>query len=76
MYLSLHLKNKNKLFILLQEVGQITMTDNIQVPNEFSDAPSKAEGGWWRHSLAGGVAGVISRTSTAPIDRIKLYMQV
>ncbi|XP_011201683.1 calcium-binding mitochondrial carrier protein SCaMC-2-A-like [Bactrocera dorsalis] len=52
------------------------MTDNIQVPNEFSDAPSKAEGGWWRHSLAGGLAGVVSRTSTAPIDRIKLYMQV
>lgn len=52
------------------------MPDNLQVPNEFMEGPAKVEGGWWRHSISGGLAGVISRTSTAPIDRIKLYMQV
>lgn len=30
----------------------------------------------WSHLIAGGIAGAISRTSTAPADRIKLYLQV
>ncbi|XP_073975159.1 calcium-binding mitochondrial carrier protein SCaMC-2-A-like isoform X4 [Rhodnius prolixus] len=30
---------------------------------------------WWRHLLAGGVAGAVSRSCTAPFDRLKIYMQ-
>ncbi|XP_028895818.1 calcium-binding mitochondrial carrier protein SCaMC-1-like [Zeugodacus cucurbitae] len=30
----------------------------------------------WTHLIAGGVAGAISRTCTAPADRIKIYLQV
>lgn len=33
-------------------------------------------GMWWRQLVAGGVAGAISRTSTAPLDRLKVMLQV
>lgn len=34
------------------------------------------EGIWWRHLVAGGVAGCMSRTCTAPLDRLKVFLQV
>jgi solute carrier family 25 phosphate transporter 23/24/25/41 len=33
-------------------------------------------GMWWRHLVSGGVAGAVSRTFTAPLDRLKVFLQV
>lgn len=45
------------------------------VPDEFT-MQEKQTGMWWRHLVAGGGAGAISRTCTAPLDRLKVMMQV
>jgi len=29
-----------------------------------------------RHLVSGGIAGAVSRTATAPLDRIKVFLQV
>lgn len=51
------------------------MGEDINVPDDFT--PSEMETGkWWRHLAAGGVAGAVSRTCTAPLDRLKVFMQV
>uniref|UniRef100_A0A0N5APR8 EF-hand domain-containing protein n=1 Tax=Syphacia muris TaxID=451379 RepID=A0A0N5APR8_9BILA len=45
------------------------------VPEDFT--PQEMQSGiWWRHLVAGGVAGCMSRTCTAPLDRLKVYLQV
>ncbi|XP_068616830.1 calcium-binding mitochondrial carrier protein SCaMC-2-A [Brachionichthys hirsutus] len=49
--------------------------ENLTVPDEFT-LEEKLTGMWWRHLASGGVAGSISRTCTAPLDRLKVMMQV
>ncbi|KAH0945495.1 hypothetical protein HN011_003856 [Eciton burchellii] len=49
--------------------------EDIGVPEEFTKG-EMVSGMWWRHLLSGGVAGAVSRTCTAPLDRIKVYLQV
>ncbi|KAJ8379555.1 hypothetical protein SKAU_G00003330 [Synaphobranchus kaupii] len=49
--------------------------ENLMVPDEFT-AQEKMMGMWWRHLVAGGGAGAVSRTCTAPLDRLKVLMQV
>ncbi|XP_016524602.1 calcium-binding mitochondrial carrier protein SCaMC-2-A [Poecilia formosa] len=49
--------------------------ENLMVPDEFT-MEEKQTGMWWRHLAAGGGAGAVSRTCTAPLDRLKVMMQV
>ncbi|XP_067109865.1 mitochondrial adenyl nucleotide antiporter SLC25A24-like [Osmerus mordax] len=49
--------------------------DSLAIPDEFTEE-EKITGGWWRQLVAGAMAGAVSRTGTAPLDRIKVFMQV
>ncbi|XP_049472639.1 calcium-binding mitochondrial carrier protein SCaMC-1 isoform X6 [Panthera uncia] len=53
----------------------IDIGDSLSIPDEFTEEEKKS-GQWWRQLLAGGIAGAVSRTSTAPLDRLKVMMQV
>ncbi|KAM5238229.1 mitochondrial adenyl nucleotide antiporter SLC25A23 isoform 4-T4 [Ctenodactylus gundi] len=47
----------------------------LTVPDEFSEK-EKLTGMWWKQLVAGAVAGAVSRTGTAPLDRLKVFMQI
>ncbi|XP_042700093.2 mitochondrial adenyl nucleotide antiporter SLC25A23 isoform X2 [Chrysemys picta bellii] len=47
----------------------------LTVPDEFSEK-EKRTGMWWKQLLAGAMAGAVSRTGTAPLDRLKVFMQI
>ena len=45
------------------------------IPNDYTKK-EKQSGLWWRNLVAGGFAGAVSRTCTAPLDRVKIFLQV
>uniref|UniRef100_UPI00398F58F2 mitochondrial adenyl nucleotide antiporter SLC25A24-like isoform X2 n=1 Tax=Pristiophorus japonicus TaxID=55135 RepID=UPI00398F58F2 len=49
--------------------------DSLTIPDEFTEEERKS-GMWWRQLLSGAMAGAVSRTGTAPLDRMKVLMQV
>jgi len=53
----------------------LDLGEDMSVPVDFSEA-EVAAGQWWRHLVAGGMAGAVSRSSTAPLDRLKVFLQV
>ncbi|XP_042900620.1 calcium-binding mitochondrial carrier protein SCaMC-2 [Parasteatoda tepidariorum] len=53
----------------------LDLGENVLVPEDFTETEMHT-GMWWRHLVAGGLAGAVSRTCTAPLDRIKVFLQV
>ncbi|CAN9493253.1 unnamed protein product [Ophioblennius macclurei] len=49
--------------------------DSLTIPDEFTEE-EKTTGLWWKQLAAGAVAGAVSRTGTAPLDRMKVFLQV
>lgn len=49
--------------------------DSLTIPDEFTEE-EKTTGIWWKQLAAGAMAGAVSRTGTAPLDRMKVFMQV
>lgn len=49
--------------------------DSLAIPDEFTEE-EKTTGLWWKQLSAGAMAGAVSRTGTAPLDRMKVFMQV
>lgn len=62
-------------FFVYHPTQYIDIGEDLNVPDDFTQT-ELATGGWWRHLVAGAVAGAVSRTSTAPLDRLKVYLQV
>jgi len=53
----------------------IDIGEPATVPDDFTEIELRS-GDWWRHLVAGGAAGAVSRTCTAPLDRLKLFLMV
>lgn len=53
----------------------IDIGENVIIPDDFTEKEMQT-GMWWRHLVAGGAAGAVSRTATAPLDRLKVLLQV
>ena len=54
----------------------IDIGEQLTCPPEFPKPKGLTTGVSWRHLVAGGIAGAVSRTATAPFDRLKVLLQV
>lgn len=64
---------------LKQQTGHDLKTLEGADPNDYTTAPSNHRStspfeGAGKYLLSGGIAGMVSRTATAPFDRVKIYL--
>ncbi|KAM4748010.1 mitochondrial adenyl nucleotide antiporter SLC25A23-like [Rhinophrynus dorsalis] len=69
------LHNMEEVITYWKHSSILDIGESLAVPDEFSQTEIRS-GMWWKQLLAGGVAGAVSRTGTAPLDRLKVLMQV
>lgn len=62
------------LWISFSDWQVLDIGECLTVPDEFSEKEKKT-GMWWKQLIAGAMAGAVSRTGTAPLDRLKVFMQ-
>ncbi|XP_011828828.1 PREDICTED: calcium-binding mitochondrial carrier protein SCaMC-1-like, partial [Mandrillus leucophaeus] len=53
----------------------IDIGESIAIPDEFTEQ-EKQSGDWWKRLVSAGIASAVARTFTAPLDRLKVMMQV
>ncbi|KAL5110299.1 Calcium-binding mitochondrial carrier protein SCaMC-1 [Taenia crassiceps] len=62
------------IFHYWRRASAVDIGELVQVPDDYTEEEKKS-GEAWRTLLAGGLAGCVSRTATAPLDRIKTIYQ-
>uniref|UniRef100_A0A6Q2X5M0 EF-hand domain-containing protein n=1 Tax=Esox lucius TaxID=8010 RepID=A0A6Q2X5M0_ESOLU len=67
--------NLNEIIRYWKHTSVLDIGESIAIPDEFTEE-EKTSGGWWKQLAAGAMAGAVSRTGTAPLDRVKVFMQV
>ncbi|KAJ6640847.1 Calcium-binding mitochondrial carrier protein SCaMC-1 [Pseudolycoriella hygida] len=68
-------KGVDHFFEVVNHFQYLDIGEDMNIPDDFT--PNEMQTGkWWRHLAAGGVAGAVSRTCTAPLDRLKVFLQV
>ncbi|TPP61110.1 Calcium-binding mitochondrial carrier protein SCaMC-1 [Fasciola gigantica] len=64
----------DEIFQYWKRASAIDIGEDMLVPDDFTEEEKKT-GQAWKTLVAGGIAGCVSRTVTAPLDRIKLFWQ-
>uniref|UniRef100_A0A8C9GTC6 Mitochondrial carrier protein n=1 Tax=Piliocolobus tephrosceles TaxID=591936 RepID=A0A8C9GTC6_9PRIM len=75
-YFLLHpAKNVTEIIHFWKRSTLIDIGESIAIPDEFTEQ-EKQSGDWWKRLVSAGIASAVARTFTAPLDRLKVMMQV
>ncbi|TNM97557.1 mitochondrial adenyl nucleotide antiporter SLC25A23-like isoform X1 [Takifugu flavidus] len=68
-------RNMEEIVLYWKHSHMFDIGEHLTVPDEFSEQERRS-GLVWRQLVAGAMAGAVSRTGTAPLDRLKVFLQV